>query len=149
MRLPIPLALVLAAGAAVVIPLVPARAATTWVDTWAAAPHSSAAETSVPSFTNRTVRMVVHPHASGTSVRIRLANSFGDRAVMFGRATVGVRGSGAAAKSGTVRTVAFSGQRSATVAAGAEVSSDPVGLTVTAGQDLAVSVFLPTQTGPA
>ena len=34
--------------------------------------------------------MVVHPHASGTSVRIRLANSFGDRAVTFGRATVGV-----------------------------------------------------------
>ena len=148
MRLPIPLALVLAAGAAVVIPLVPARAATTWVDTWAAAPHSSAAETSVPTFTNRTVRMVVHPHAGGTSVRIRLANTFGDRAVTFGRATVGVRGSGAAV-SGTVRALAFAGQRSVTVAAGAEVSSDPVGFTVTAGRDLVVSVFLPTATGPA
>jgi lysophospholipase L1-like esterase len=149
MRLPIPLVLVLAAGTAVVAPLGTAGAATTWVDTWAAAPHSSAAETTVPTFTNRTVRMVVHPHAGGTSVRIRLANSFGDRAVTFGRATVGVRGSGAAVKSGTVRTVAFAGQRSVTVAAGKEVSSDPVGLTVTAGQDLVVSVFLPTATGPA
>jgi hypothetical protein len=141
--------LALAVGTAVVTPLRTARAATTWVDTWAAAPHSSAAETSVPTFTNRTVRMVVHPHASGTSVGIRLANSFGDRAVTFGRATVGVRDGGAAVKSGTVRTVTFAGQRSVTVAAGAETSSDPVGVTVMAGQDLVVSVFLPTATGPA
>jgi lysophospholipase L1-like esterase len=35
------------------------------------------------------------------------------------------------------------------VAAGAEVSSDPVALTVAAGQDLVVSVYLPRTTGPA
>jgi lysophospholipase L1-like esterase len=127
-----------------------ASAATaTWVDGWAAAPHSSAAETTVPTFTNRTLRMVVRLHASGTSVRIRLANSFGDRAVTFGRVTVGRRVADAAVASGTLRAVPFAGQTSVTVAAGAEVSSDPVGLTVTTGQDLLVSIYVPRATGPA
>ena len=137
----------LVAGAAAVP--VASAATGTWVDGWAAAPHSSAAETTVPTFTNRTVRLVVHLHASGTSVRVRLANSFGDRAVTFGRVSVGLRGTGAALAPGTLRAVAFAGQPSATVAAGAEVSSDPVALTVASGQDLVVSVYVPNPTGPA
>ncbi len=124
-----------------------ASAASTWVDAWAAAPHSSAAETTVPSFTNQTIRMIVRSRAGGGSVRIRLSNTFGDRAVRFGRASVGVRVSGAAITS--VRFVTFGGQPAATVNAGAEISSDPVALTVKTGQDLAVSIYLPTATGPA
>jgi lysophospholipase L1-like esterase len=124
-----------------------ASAAPTWVDAWAAAPHSSAAETAVPTFADRTIRMIVRSHAGGSSVRLRLSNTFGDRAVRFGRASVGIRTSGAAVTS--LRFVTFGGQPSATVNAGAEVSSDPVALTVTAGQDLAVSVYLPAATGPA
>src|SRR6476646_4759993 len=73
-----------------------AAAPTTWVEGWAASPHSSAAETEVPTFADRTLRMIVHLHATGTSVRITVSNSFGDRAVRFGRAAVGLRTSGAA-----------------------------------------------------
>jgi lysophospholipase L1-like esterase len=141
------------AGAALVAGMVTtpeASAATAaWVDGWAAAPHSSTAETTVPTFTNRTLRMVVRLHAGGTSVRIRLANSFGDRAVTFGRVSVGRRGTGAALVTGTLRATAFAGQTSVTVAAGAEVTSDPVGLTVSAGQDIVISMYLPRATGPA
>jgi hypothetical protein len=59
---------------------VPASAATAagWM-VWAASPHSSAAETSVPTFADRTLRMIVRMHAGGDSVRIRLSNTFGDR----------------------------------------------------------------------
>jgi hypothetical protein len=45
--------------------------------------------------------------------------------------------------------VKFGGRPDATVAVGAEISSDPVSLTVNAGQDLAVDLYLPAATGPA
>jgi lysophospholipase L1-like esterase len=126
-----------------------ASAATTpaWVDAWGAAPQSSAAETTVPTFANQTLRLIVHLHAGGNSVRVRLTNTFGDRAVTFGRVSVGLRTGGAGV--GSIRAVAFAGGSSVTVAKGAEVSSDPATLKVAAGQDLAVSVYLPTATGPA
>jgi lysophospholipase L1-like esterase len=124
-----------------------AAAKPAWVDAWGAAPHSSAAETTVPTFANQTLRLIVHLHAGGGSVRVRLANTFGDRAVTFGRVSVGVRTGGAAV--GSSKPVAFSGKTSVTVARGAEVSSDPTAITVAAGQDLAVSVYLPADTGPA
>src|SRR5689334_9377785 len=76
-----------------------AASADTWVDGWAASPHSSAAETEIPTFNNRTLRMIVHLHASGTAVRIKVSNNFGDRPVTFGRAAVGIRTSGAAVAS--------------------------------------------------
>lgn len=124
-----------------------AAATPAWVDAWGAAPQSSAAETTVPTFANQTLRLIVHLHAGGNSVRVRLANSFGDRAVTFGRVSVGVRTGGAGV--GSTRAVAFAGRSSVTVAKGAEISSDPAALNVAAGQDLAVSVYLPTDTGPA
>jgi lysophospholipase L1-like esterase len=124
-----------------------AAAKPAWVDAWGAAPHSSAAETTEPTFANQTLRLIVHLHAGGDSVRVRLANTFGDRAVTFGRVSVGVRTGGAAV--GSAKVVAFSGKSSVTVAKGAEVSSDPAAIKVAAGQDLAVSVYLPTDTGPA
>jgi len=126
----------------------PASAATPgWVDGWAASPHSSAAETSVPTFADRTLRMIVRMHAGGTSVRIRLSNTFGDRPVRFGRAAVALRTVGPATTKALA--VKFGGRPDATVAAGAEISSDPVGLTVNAGQDLAVDLYVPAPTGPA
>jgi lysophospholipase L1-like esterase len=124
-----------------------AATAPAWVDAWGAAPQSSAAETTVPTFANQTLRLIVHLHAGGNSVRVRLANTFGDRAVTFGRVSVGVRTGGAGV--GSIRAVTFAGRSSVTVAKGAEVSSDPATLKVAAGQDLAVSVYLPTGTGPA
>jgi lysophospholipase L1-like esterase len=120
-------------------------AATTWVDAWGAAPHSSAAEAAPPSFANQTLRLITRLHAGGSRVRVRLSNTFGDKPVTFGKVTVGRRSSGAAVTS--VTSVTFAGKASITAVAGTEVTSDPVGLSVKAGQDLAVSIFLPTATG--
>src|SRR6266516_245740 len=135
------------AHATTLTPVATGSTVPTWVDSWAASPQSSAvASPTPPSYTNQTLRLIVHLHAGGTSVRIRLANTFGDRNLTFAHATVALRGSGAAVTS--PRTVRFAGDTSVTVAKGAEVSSDPVTLTVAAGQDLAVSLFLPGPTGP-
>lgn len=120
-----------------------------WVDAWGAAPHSSAAETTPPSFQNRTLRMVLRLHAGGASVRIRLSNTFGTQPVRFGRVRVAVRDTGAALVPSTNRPVRFGGVNAVTVPAGAEVQSDPVALDVKPGHDLAVSMFVPGGTGIA
>jgi lysophospholipase L1-like esterase len=117
----------------------------TWVESWAASPQPQA--TTTVGFTDRTLRMIVHLHTGGTSVRVRLANTFGDRDVTFDHVTVARRSSGASVSS--VHTATFAGQVRVTVAKGAEISSDPVALSVSAGQDLAVSVYVQAATGVA
>jgi lysophospholipase L1-like esterase len=121
-----------------------------WVDSWAASAHSSAAEAAPPTFQNQTLRLIVRLHAGGDRVRLRLSNSFGDRPVTFNRAWVGIRGAGASLVARTNRPVTFhGGDASTTVAAGKEVYSDQVRLSVKAGQDLAVSLYVANATGPA
>jgi lysophospholipase L1-like esterase len=93
--------------------------------------------------------MIVRLHAGGSSVRIRLSNTFGSRPLTFGRVRVAVRNTGSTLVASTNRPVRFAGANSVTVAVGAEVQSDPVALTVKAGQDLAVSMYVPGQTGSA
>lgn len=124
-----------------------ATAVPTWVDAWAASPQSSAAaSTTPPSYTNQTLRLITHLHASGSMVRVKLSNTFGDRAVTFADVTVAVRGSGAAV--GPVHAVTFGGAGHVTIAKGAEATSDLAHITVAAGRDLAVSLYLSGATGP-
>jgi lysophospholipase L1-like esterase len=142
----------LAAVAIVTIALTtggPATAASPWVTAWAAGQQSTTTLTPPPMFSDQTVRLVVHSRADGRAVRIRLSNTFGDRPVTFGRASVGLSAGGGAVVAGTLRTVTFGRATSITVPNGREVISDPVPLSVRAGADLTVSVFLPTDTGPA
>jgi len=143
----------LAVTLAVVASAAPARAGTAattyWVDSWGTPLHSSAAFKPVPALADQTVRNVVHLHAGGDRVSLRLSNAFGDRPVTFGRVRVGIRATGATVVPRSNKSITFAGKASVTLAAGAEVRSDPVALTVTPGQDLAVSVYLPKPTGPA
>jgi lysophospholipase L1-like esterase len=146
--------LLLAAAAALTAGLVaatvPASATTTvptWVDAWGASPQSSAlASTTPPSYTDQTLRLIVHLHTGGTALRVRLSNTFADRDVTFGHVTVAVRSSGAAV--GPVHTLTFGGVKRVTIAKGAERASDLTWINVAAGQDLAVSLYLPNATGP-
>jgi lysophospholipase L1-like esterase len=115
-----------------------------WVESWTGAPQPQQGTTS---FTNQTLRLIVHLHTGGNQVRLRIADTFGDRDLTVDRVTVARRTSGAAVTS--VHTATFAGQRTVTIAKGAEVSSDPVTFAVAAGQDLAVSLYLRLPTGPA
>jgi lysophospholipase L1-like esterase len=135
-------------GPAVARPAAPPEPGT-WVEGWAAAPISSAAEPTVPTFANRTVRLVVRPRAAGTQVRVRLSNAFGDRPVSFGHVAVGVHAGGGAVRAGTLTTVEFAGRPGLTVAAGNHADSDPAAVDVARDQDLVVSLYLPRPTGPA
>jgi lysophospholipase L1-like esterase len=128
-------------------PALAGTAAPTWVDAWAASPQSSAAaSTTPPSYSNQTLRLITHLHSGGSAVRIKLSNTFGDREITFADVTVAVRSSGAAV--GPVHALTFGGAGHVTIAKGAEATSDLTWIKVTAGQDLAVSLYLPAATGP-
>jgi lysophospholipase L1-like esterase len=123
-----------------------------WATTWAASPQAPTPLFPNPGnagFSNQTVRNIVFTSVAGNQIRIRLSNTFGKHAVTVGRVSVGIPLTGARLVPGTTHPVTFGGQASVTVPLGAEVVSDPVPLKVSAQEQLAVSLYLPTATGRA
>jgi hypothetical protein len=110
-----------------------------WVGSWAASPQAPTVNfggVSARGFNHQTLRLVVDPHFSGSPLRVRLANTFGQSTITLGPVYVGVRATGAAVVPGTNRVVTFDDARTVRLPAGAEVQSDPVDVDVQAGQDL-------------
>lgn len=111
-----------------------------WVTGWMAAPQAATAD---PAIAGATVRLLVHPQSTGTQVRIRLSNAYGDAALVVGAASVARSAGGAAVVAGTLRPVTFDGRSRVELAPGADVLSDPVPLLAEAGRAVAVSLHLP------
>ncbi|HEV2187335.1 MAG TPA: hypothetical protein VGR70_09010, partial [Stellaceae bacterium] len=110
-----------------------------WVGTWTAAP--APAEGS--GFANHTLRMMPRVSIGGSVVRVRISNAYGVRPLQIGAARLGLRDKGPAIVTGSDRQLAFGGEKSAVIAAGAVLLSDPVALEVPALADVAVSFHLP------
>ena len=160
-------AVVLVAVSAIAFTVLPATAASprpsvfgrdggSWIGTWGASPVVGAASPfpglvcqSATGVNGQTVRDVVFTSVGGDRVRVRLTNSFGTQALAVGSASIGLAGSGAAARAGTLRALTFAGAPGVVIPPGAEALSDPVAMAVPALQDLAVSVFVPWPSGPA
>jgi lysophospholipase L1-like esterase len=93
---------------------------------------------------NATVRDIATVAIAGTSLELRLSNTFGTLPVTFGAVTVAAQApSGGAAVTGPIVPVTFGGHPTVTVQAGQEVTSDPVALAVHAGEAIAVSLWVP------
>jgi lysophospholipase L1-like esterase len=120
-----------------------------WVGTWGAAPAGPQLPANTLTFTDQTVRLIVHTSAGGSRVRIRLSNEMGSTPLRIGAAHIALRAAAAGADSGadiqatTDRVLTFSGNAGITIPPGAPVLSDPVELNVPALSDLAVSLYLP------
>jgi len=99
--------------------------------------------------TDQTVRNIVYPSVSGDRVRVRLSNVFGTSPLTIGGASIAVQKSGAATMGGKPTTLRFGGNKATTIPAGAEVLSDWIDDTVVQQKTLAVSVYVPSLTGPA
>src|SRR5437879_3761517 len=110
-----------------------------WVGTWTATP----APAEGVAFSNHTLRMMPRVSIGGRRLRVRISNAHGTRPLAIGAAWVGLRGEGPALVPESNRRLTFGGERSATIAAGALVVSDPVELEVPPLADVAVSVHLP------
>lgn len=125
-----------------------------WVATWttpqptiravAANPQAPAAR----GFNNQTVRMIVRTSIGGRRMRLRFASPFGATPVVIGETHVALSAKGSAIAPGSDRAVSFNGKPSLTIGPGMVVLSDPLDFDVPALGDLAVSIYLPGDTGP-
>ena len=151
---------------------------THWVSTWASAqqqprgagpgrggppPQANATATPAPAappappraapppsaFNNQTVRMIVRTSLGGRRVRVHFSNAFGTMPLAVGAAHIALRSKDSAIVPGSDRALAFNGKASVTIPPGAEMISDAVDLDVPKLSDLAVSVYVPGDTGPA
>jgi lysophospholipase L1-like esterase len=130
-------------------PVQAANADTTWLASWTASPQAVWSSdflfpSNVPAVLHgHTVRQVARLSVGGPRVRIVLSNAYGKVPLRIGEATVALAASGSAIKPGSLRTLTFAGQPSASVAPGAPIISDPVDLSVPDLARLTVSIHLP------
>src|SRR5437867_4251657 len=129
-----------------------------WVATWATAQQlmatpaggrSGAPPSNLPAtFANQTVRMIVRTSLGGSRVRVELSNMFNAQPVEIGAAHIAIHKGHGATVEGTDRLLTFGSSSSFTIPAGVLVVSDPVSLEIAPFSDLAISIFLPRDTGP-
>ena len=116
-----------------------------WISSWTASPQ--APRGIIPaSFSNRTIRQIVHLSVGGNKVRLRLSNEFGTKPVLIGAASVAMAGGSSDIASASLRPVTFGGSKSVIIPPGAPALSDPVELNVAPLSDVAVSLYLPAAT---
>ncbi len=141
-------------------------AAEHWVATWATAesmarlapanpPAASANAKQAPAaprpgsrFSNQTVRMIARASIGGRRVRVKLQNNFGGPAVTIGAAHIALRGNESQIAPGTDRALSFNGKPGCTIEPGVVLLSDPVSFNVAPLADLAVSLYIPGESGP-
>jgi lysophospholipase L1-like esterase len=92
--------------------------------------------------------MIVRTSIGGRGVRVQLSNAFGNPALSIGAAHVALRHKDAAIVPASDRILTFAGRASFIIPPGALVVSDPVDLDVPKLADLAISLYLPEDTGP-
>jgi len=121
-----------------------------WVATWGASPVPPGSTFGAPTtFENQTIRHVVRVSVGGQRVRVRFSNAFGASPLRIGSAHVARHDSGAAIVPGTDQVLTFGGRPSIVVPVGAVALSDPADLEVPNHGRLAVSIYVPDNTGPA
>ena len=114
-----------------------------WLGAWGTAPAGPPPDTSLQTFTDQTLRLIVHTSIGGNRVRIRVSNELGSTSLTIGAARIGLRAAGSDVAAGTDRALTFGGRSFVTIPPGAPAVSDPVELNVPPLSDLAVSLYLP------
>lgn len=129
-------------------PLQPSAAAR-WVASWTASPQPTwrsdfAFPTNIPNYLqNQTVRQVARISLGGARLRLVFSNAYGQQPLVVGGVSVAITDRGPKIYQQSLRTVKFSGQRSATISPGAPLLSDPIDLPVLALTHVTVSAYLP------
>jgi lysophospholipase L1-like esterase len=93
--------------------------------------------------------MIARTSLGGKRVRVQFSNAFGTTPLMIGSAHLALRDKGSAIVAGTDRPLNFYGKPNCTIPPGALMYSDPVDLDVPKLSDLAISVYVPGDSGPA
>ena len=122
-----------------------------WITAWSTA----ATEVGIESYGNISavaqnvaVRTVITPTASGSKIRVKFSNAYGDEPLVIDRANVALSDPSETASginTATKKPLTFNdagGGYGVTIPAGKEIYSDEVPFDVQAGQDIAVSTFI-------
>jgi lysophospholipase L1-like esterase len=91
----------------------------------------------------QTIRQIVHATIGGTRARVVFTNVFGTTPLRIDAAALALRDKEATVVAPSSRPLTFSGQRTASIPAGAVLMSDPVELAIPANADLAVDLYSP------
>ena len=118
---------------------------TSWISSWTASPMAPRGVMPA-SFSNRTIRQIVHLSIGGNKVRVRLSNEFGTKPVLIGAASVAMAGGTSEVVAASLRLLTFGGSKSVIIQPGAPAVSDPVEFNVAPLSDVAVSLYLPAAT---
>lgn len=111
----------------------------TWQTTW-----TSPMDLLLGTADDATARDIAQVAVAGTSIELQLSNQWGNTPLTFGAVTVGQAASGPTVVPGTIVPVTFAGgATTVTIPAHGRVTSLPVAMTVTAGESLAVSIWVP------
>src|SRR5689334_1429826 len=126
--------------------------AATWVGTWGAAPlpptTAAGPRPGTPSFSNQTIRQFVRISAGGKRVRVRFTNEYGTKPLAIGAARIALADEKGNVQPGTDRPLMFDGKSSTLIPAGAPMLSDAVDVPVKTLSTLAITLFVPEDTGP-
>lgn len=113
-----------------------APAAPAWQTAW-----SSPMDLTLGTAYDATARDIAAVSVPGTSLKFQFSNMWSSTPTTFGAVTVGIQQSGAAVVPGSFVPVTFNGgSRAVTIPAGGRATSDPVAMTVKAGEAMAVSL---------
>ncbi len=99
------------------------------------------------SLNDQTVRMVARVTVGGKRIRVELSNMLGAQPLEVGAAHVALSKGNGGILAGSDRVLKFSGSASVVIPSGAQAVSDPVDLEAQALADVAVSLYLPKDTG--
>jgi lysophospholipase L1-like esterase len=117
-----------------------------WVASWATSSIPPGPKSA--SFSNQTLRQVVRLSAGGDALRVRLTNAFGAAPLAIGSAQIVFLDDDGNEIAGTRRALTFGGAQAATIARGAPLLSDALKIAVPARARMAISLYLPNDTGP-
>jgi lysophospholipase L1-like esterase len=126
-----------------------------WIPTWAAAPQAprslgpARAGTFSGAFNNQTARMIVRSSISGHRVRVALSNAYGAAPLSVGGAHLALRAKDSSIVPGSDKALLFNGKPTCSIPVGAFLWSDPLPFEVPKQGDLAISVYVPGDTGIA
>ncbi len=118
-----------------------------WTGSWAAAPVAVPTTAANADPNGATYRDIVHLSLGGKALRLRISNEFGPTPLTVASVHVALSTSADATQPGTDHLVTFGGIGSVTLPAGAVVLSDPIAMSARPSANLAVSLFVPAQTG--
>ncbi len=126
------------------VPVAVSSAASTdqWVVGWGASPENALAGSENPGGNAQSFRSLFYPTISGARERVHLSNLYNTAPITVGAARLAVSTSGSAVDPGHDQPLTFNGQSTITLVPGQEVVSDPVQVSYTFGQKLAVSLYV-------